>query len=149
MNQVNNDALDWTTPIENEGSSFLVLPEGTECTYEVLTMEKGYSERSQCPQAILEVEVTAIDGSGKARVKDYLTLNRKSEWKLCEFFVSNGQRKHGERIAPNWAKVPGCTGRCTISVEPWKNNPDKFNNKIKNYLDPVEDSAGGEEPSFA
>lgn len=149
MNQVSNDALDWTTPIENEGSSFLVLPEGTECTFKVLSMEKGYSERSQCPQAILEMDVTAIDGSGTARVKDYLTLNRKSEWKLCEFFVSNGQRKHGERIAPNWAKVPGCTGRCTVSVEPWKNNPDKFNNKIKNYLDPVEDSAGGEEPSFA
>lgn len=149
MNQVSNDALDWTTPIENEGSSFLVLPEGTECTFKVLSMEKGYSERSQCPQAILEMDVTAIDGSGTARVKDYLTLNRKSEWKLCEFFVSNGQRKHGERISPNWAKVPGCTGRCTVSVEPWKNNPDKFNNKIKNYLDPIEGSEGGEEPSFA
>ena len=145
---MSNDALDWDTPIENEGTPFIVLPADTECTYVVLSMEKGHSERSQCPQAILELEVTAIDGSGKTRIKDYLTLNRKSEWKLCEFFVSNGQRKHGERISPNWAKVPGCTGRCTVTVEPWQSNPDKFNNKIKKYLDPVDDAAGGEEPSF-
>lgn len=143
-----NDALDWGSEIENEGSSFVVIPEDTECTYQVLSMEKGYSERSKCPQAILELEVTAIDGSGKARVKDYLTLNRKSEWKLCEFFISNGQRKHGERIAPNWAKVPGCTGRCTVTVEPWQSNPDRFNNKIKKYLEPAEDAASAEEPSF-
>jgi hypothetical protein len=127
VNEVNPEALDWNTPIENEGTLFVVLPENTECTYVVVSMEKGYSERSQCPQA----------------------LNRKSEWKLCEFFVSNGQRKHGERIAPNWAKVPGCTGRCTVSVEAWKTDPDKFNNKIKKYLDPADDTAAGEEPSFA
>lgn len=145
---MNNDALDWGTPIENEGTSFVVIPENTECTYKVLSMEKVYSERSQCPQAILELEVTAIDGSGVARFRDYLTLNRKSEWKLCEFFISNGQRKHGERITPNWNKVPGCTGRCTVGVKPWANNPDRFSNEIKKYLEPVE-SAGGEEPSFA
>jgi hypothetical protein len=146
----NSEALDWDTPIENEGTSFVVIPENTECTYTVLSMEKGHSERSNCPQAILEIEVVAIDGSGKAWVKDYLTLNRKSEWKLCEFFISNGQRKHGERIAPNWTKVPGCTGRCTVSVEPWQSNPDKFNNKIKKYLEPAEDQvpADAEEPSF-
>ena len=146
---MDNETLGWDSEIENEGSSFVVIPNDTECRFEALSMEKGRSERSNCPQAILELEVTAIDGSGKARVKDYLTLNRKSEWKLCEFFVSNGQRKHGERIAPNWAKVPGCTGRCTVSVEPWLNNPDRFNNKIKKYLDPAEDAAAGEEPSFA
>lgn len=145
---MNNEALDWDTPIENEGTPFVLLPDNTECTYVVLSMEKGHSERSNCPQAILDMEVTAIDGSGKARVKDYLTLNRKSEWKLCEFFVSNGQRKHGERIAPNWAKVPGCTGRCTVSIECWQSNPERFNNRIKKYLDPVEGQADGEEPSF-
>ena len=149
MNQVKSEAMDWTTPIENEGTSFVVLQEDTECTYVVVSMEKGRSEKQNCPQAVLELDVTAVDGSGKVRIKDYLTLNRKSEWKLCEFFVSNGQRKHGERIAPNWAKVPGCTGRCTVSVEPWLNNPDRFNNKIKKYLDPAEDAAAGEEPSFA
>lgn len=135
---MDNEALDWDSPIENEGQNFTVLPEDTECTYKVLSMEKGHSDRGNCPQAILELELTAVDGSGKTIVRDYLTLNRKSEWKLCEFFISNGQRKHGERIAPNWARVTGCTGRCTVTVEPWKNNPDRVSNKVKKYLEPAD-----------
>jgi len=134
------DAMDWDSPVENEGNAFTVLAEDAECNFVVKELEKSRSENKQCPMAILHLELTAVDGSGKAKLKDYMILHRSAEWKLCEFFIAIGQRQHGQRVVPNWGKVVGATGRCTVTVEPWKNNPDKFSNKIKKYLEPAADA---------
>ena len=134
-----DQAMDWGSEIENEGNAFTVLAEDAECTFRVTELEKSRSENKQCPMAVLHLELTAIDGTGKTTLKDYMILHRTAEWKLCEFFIAIGQRQHGQRLVPNWGKVVGATGRCTVTVEPWKNNPEKFSNKIKKYLEPTED----------
>ncbi len=130
-----NEALDWDSEISAE-SSFTLLPEG-EYPFTVITFERGYHNGSQklppCHKAELKIE---IDGGekGKVTVNHNLFVHRKCEGLLCEFFLSIGQKKHGEPLKMNWPAVPGTTGRCKVGIREYNGNQ---YNEIKKFLEPA------------
>lgn len=134
----NNIAMGWDDTIEND-SSFTLLPEG-DYDFEVTKFERGRFEGSEkmcaCPMAILSLKCV---GNGKSStIIHNLMLNRKMEWKLCEFFIAIGDRKHGEPLRPNWGTVLGKKGRCKVGIREWTNNngETKQANEITKFYEP-------------
>lgn len=139
--------LDWDSEISAE-SSFTLLPEG-EYPFTVVTFERKYHNGSEklpaCPKAELKIEIDGGD-KGKAVVTHNLFISRKTEGLLCEFFISIGQKKHGEPLKMNWQLVPGATGRCKIGVRTYKDND---YNEIKKFIEPKADAAPTPQTGFA
>lgn len=140
--------MEWDAYIEKE-SEFVLLPEG-DYDFTVTKFEKGFFQGSAkvdpCNKAMLELTFEA-PGLGKTTVKEQLLLSDKTEWKLCEFFRSIGQKQHGQGVKMNWDAVLGAKGRAHVYVNYYegdKGEP-KQNNKVKSYLDP-ETELGGEMP---
>ena len=69
-----------------------------------------------------------------------LFLNRKCEWKLCQFFIAIGARKHGEAFRMDWNKVRGAKGRCKVGVRTWTGSDgnEHESNEITSFLEPAE-----------
>jgi len=138
-----NEKLDWDSEVEHDGQGgkFTLLPDG-EYRFGVMEMAKTTSKKLQCPMAKLTIAIFALDDPDYkeelTRIEDNLVLHSTCEWKLCEFFRAIGDRKHGERIKPKWADVPGSSGRCRIKTETFtkRDNTEGKNNKVDFYLDP-------------
>lgn len=147
-------ALGWDSPVEEDGNSFTTLPDNTECVFRVEKLEKTHTADGWKPMAKLELICTGTKGEGTTYVRDNLVLSTKAAWKLGEFFRSIGQRQHGQRIIPNWDRVVGASGRCVVSTDEWvgRDGDKRVNNKVKRYLDPPAgndaDMAAPEEVSF-
>lgn len=139
-----NREFAWDDEIQNDGGNFEVLPEG-DYNFRVEKFERarhGGSEKiPACNKAILSLTVSNPDASGT--VQTNLFLYSKFEWKLCQFFTSIGQRKHGEVMRMNWGAVPGASGRCHVGVRTWKGNDGKDHdgNEITEFYDPEETPA--------
>ena len=84
----------------------------------------------------MTVSVSSAEASGD--VLTNLFLHSKFEWKLCQFFTSIGQRKHGEAMRMNWGAVPGASGVCHVGVRKWTGNDGKEreSNEITEFYDP-------------
>lgn len=135
-NENMNEALDWSSTIEQE-SEFILLPEG-EYSFTVESMERarfnGSEKMSACPVANLVLNVYDEQGNS-AKVYESLFLHRKAEWKLSQFFISIGQKKKGEPLNPNWNMVPGSTGKLELTVNEYsKNGETRKNNRVARYL---------------
>ena len=138
-----NDALDWDSVIEAE-NEFVLLPEG-EYEFTVKSFERGYfngSEKmSACPKAELTLQIDAPQGT--AIVKHNLFLSRRTEGLVCAFFISIGQKKHGEPLKMNWQQVIGSKGRCKIGQRLYNDN---YYNEVKKFLEPADEST--QRPAF-
>lgn len=119
--------LDWDSEIENEGSEFIVAEPG-DYDFVVTAFERGRfqgsAKMSPCNQAKLTIRLEIPGGNGTCEIKYNLFLHSKSEWKLCEFFTSIGQRQSGQRVAMNWNAVIGSRGRCKVSKRSFESNKD-------------------------
>lgn len=150
MSEYNNNdvAMGWEDTIEND-SEFVVLPEGT-YDFEILSFERkrfeGSNKMSACPKAELSIRLTSNEGS--TTVRENLLLNRKMEWKLCQFFTSIGLRKHGEPLRMNWNQVTGRKGKCKVIVDDYTNNKgeDREINRIDKFLEPSETPQQASQP---
>lgn len=137
--------LGWDSEIENEGSEFIIAEPG-DYDFTVINFERsrfqGSAKMPPCNQAKLTIRLD-IPGSGTCDVKHNLFLHSKTEWKLCEFFTSIGQRKSGQRVAMNWNAVPGARGRCKVSKRSFKSKDGKelWTNDIDKFYPPTADSA--------
>lgn len=131
--------LGWDDEIQNDGSTFEVLPEGDYC-FRVEKFERGRHSGSEkipaCNKAILTLSV--INGQHTGMVMTNLFLYSRFEWKLCQFFTSIGQRRYGETIRMNWGQVPGSTGVCHIGVHKWigSDGKERSNNEVTKFYDP-------------
>lgn len=127
--------MDWSSEIENDGETRTLI-EG-QAKFIVIGLEKKYT-RNRDLMADLTINIESKQGMNE--VHDNLVLSKKSEWKLCQFFTAIGQRKHGERILPDWNAVRGSTGECEVFIEEYLRNDGTKgkSNKIKKYLDPNE-----------
>lgn len=151
MSDYMNDGyeLSWDAEIENEGSEYIVAEEG-DYDFTIVKFERGRFNGSQkmppCNQAELYVKLEIPGASGECVVRDKLFLHSKSEWKLCEFFTSIGQRQKGQRVSMNWNAVPGARGRCKVSKRSFegKDGKTKWTNDIDKYY-PAE-AVGGNLP---
>lgn len=139
--------FDWDSPIENDGeSSYTVLPEGT-YDFEVTGFERqrytpgANSKVPACPMALLKIR--AGSGTQSTTLEERLYLHSSFEWKLCQFFTAIGQRKHGQRLVPNWKEVLGARGRCELSVRDWtdRNGNTRKSNQVRAYLEPEDKPA--------
>ena len=140
-NNVNDVAMTWDDEIKNDGEGFRVLPEG-EYDFTVTDFARGRFEGSAKMAACLKAELTIKihDPEGDVTVTENLFLNRKAEWKLCQFFTAIGHRKHGETLRMNWNAVKGAKGRCKVGIRKWTGNDGKEheNNEIIAFLEPSE-----------
>jgi len=143
----NNDgyALTWESEVENDSQFQLLNPGDAE--FEVTDFQRGTNNKFGCPQAELKLKVTT--GEGSTVIKENLILHSSMEWKICEFLRGIGQRKHGERVHPNWAKVVGAKGRCKINVREYEKDGEKRKiNGVEKYYDAAEPAKPEPEPSF-
>ena len=131
--------LGWDDEIQRDDSPFQLLPEG-DYNFTVKKFERARHSGSEkipaCNKAILTVAVSSGDISGEVLTK--LFLHTQFEWKLCQFFTSIGQRRHGETLRMNWGAVSGATGVCHVGVRKWTGNDGKEreSNEITEFYDP-------------
>lgn len=139
-----NQYLDWDDVIEND-SAFVLLPEG-DYEFTVASFNRGEfspkradSKVPACKCAELTLNITDPSTGAVATLEDRLFMLKKFEWKLCQFFTSIGQRKHGEQLKMNWATVPGSKGRIRIKVDKYTDKDGQQRNKniIDMYLEPA------------
>lgn len=137
---MNNDyerELGWDDEIQQE-SEFTLLDEG-DYDFEVTKLERGRSNGSDkippSNMAILTLKVT--DGRNSTTITERLVLHTILEWKLSQFFIAIGQKKHGKPLKMNWNRVVGAKGRCKVKVESYTNKygEEKQSNRIDKYYD--------------
>lgn len=130
----------WDDEIVAE-SEYTLLPEG-DYDFEVKNFERGRSNGSTklppCNMAILTLRVS--DEKQSTIVTDNLVLHSRMEWKLSQFFLAIGQKKHGEPLKMDWSKVQGAKGRCKVIVDRYTTDKgeERESNKIAKYYDFVQ-----------
>lgn len=133
--------FDWDDTIENEGSQWTLLPEG-DYNFRIESFERkhygGGGKIPACNQAAINVSIDAPEGS--TTIQHNLFLYSKMEWKLSEFFIAIGQKKHGEKVRMNWNAVPGACGQCKIGIRKFtkKDGTEGQSNEILKFYDPGE-----------
>lgn len=126
----------WEDTIENEGGEYVLLPEG-DYDFTVSNFERarhGGSEKMP-PCNMAKVTVTVWGPSDKIEITENFFLCNKMEWKLSQFFLSIGLKKHGEPLKMNWTAAQGRTGKCRVYIDNYKNKngEDRQSNKIKKF----------------
>ena len=137
-------AMDWNDEIENDGGGgdFITLPAGTEAGFTVVGFErerhtpKEGGKLPACNKAVVELHVDGFaDGQ---TIKENLFLHSKTEGILCAFFTSIGQRNHGEKVAMDWDRIMGSTGRAKFAIREYEKDGEKRTiNQVKQWLEPV------------
>ena len=138
-------ALGWDSTIQNDGGDFRLLPEGV-YPFTVKSLEKAFNNGtrniSACPMAKLMLRVGG--GAESSDVTNNLYLDDSQEWKLCQFFLAIGDRKHGEALKMNWDAVVGKGGWLEIEHYTYTDNgEEKTINSVARYLDPADAPADG------
>ena len=133
----NKDIFDWEDEIVDEGKDFVILPEG-DYEFTVSKFERARYDGSDkippCNNAKITLKITGTEGD-EIEITENLFLCKKFEWKLSSFFLSIGQKKHGEPLRMNWNNVVGAKGRCHVYVDKYtkKDGSQGESNKIKKY----------------
>ena len=121
--------------IENEDGGFTLLPEG-DYDFTVSKITRGRYEGSDKMPACnsVTVELTVWGAQDKATITERFFLVKKFEWKLSQFFLSIGVKKHGEPLMMRW-NIEGMRGKCKVYVDHYKKNDgsDGQSNKIKKF----------------
>ena len=130
--------LEWDSEInqEREPSKYIVFPEG-DYPFVVKYFDKGRynpKDRSKIPpcwKATLHLDVTNEDGE-TTEVLHNLYLHSTQEWALSAFFLSIGQKKHGEPLRMRWNEVNGARGWLHMKPRPY--NGKDYNN-VQYFID--------------
>lgn len=142
MEENKNLCMDWDDAIENEGQELMILEEG-DYVFKVTGFERGRYVGSAkippCNKATITVQVNTE--KGRAICKFDLVLYRTLEWKLCSFFRSIGQKKHGEKLTMDWNRVVGSIGKAHFKPRSYTNQygEEKTINDVDRFIDYNED----------
>lgn len=138
--------LGWDDEIERDSGEFTILPEG-DYDFKVTAFERGRHDGSEklppCNKAVLSLEIgSPEDPENPVTIKHNLFLHTKTEGMISAFFVGIGQKKHGEKIKPNWSAVVGSTGRCKLGIHKWtgQDGEEKTSNQVKKFYEPPDDA---------
>lgn len=132
------ESFDWNDEISDEGGEFPILEPGDyDFTVEAFTRKRfnGSDKMCACNQVVLKLRIDCPEG---VVVEDNLFLNRKTEWKVSQFFLAIGQKRPGVPLRPNWDALPGSRGRCKLYIDKWKGRDgrDFETNKVDKYYAP-------------
>lgn len=126
----------WEDMITDEGSEWKPLPEG-DYDFTVTKIERARHAGSEKmpPCNMAKVTVTVWGKEDKAEITENLFLCNKMEWKLSQFFLSIGLKKHGEPLKMNWAAAQGKKGKCHVYIDTYKkkNGSEGQSNKIRKF----------------
>lgn len=145
--QIDRD-MGWDEEILEE-SNYTVLPDG-DYDFIVKSLERGIHEPKEggkipaCKKATLSIELSNSAGD-KTTIEHRMFLCKSQEWKLSEFFLAIGQKKHGEPLKPAWAAVVGTRGKCKVGKREY--NGDTYN-EIKKFYDPERSSSASRPAAF-
>ena len=136
-------ALGWEDGVEQE-SSYVLLPKG-DYDFMVINIERGYFNGSEkmpaCNMATVHIKITDPASGQDVIIYHRIYLNTKVEWKLSEFFIALGLKKHGEPVSLRaFGQITGRRGRCKIDHREY--NGQTFND-IKKFYDPAEQPTQG------
>ena len=140
MSTDNGRELGWNDEIQNDGQDFVLLEPGR-YPFRVQKMERkrtsGEGKLPPCNMAALELKI-----NNQCVVNEKLVLHSSMEWKLCSFFKSIGQRKHGEKQTMDWGKVVGSTGMAEIGIREYVKDGEKRKiNQVAKFIDAAEATA--------
>ncbi|MBQ9898531.1 MAG: DUF669 domain-containing protein [Ruminococcus sp.] len=121
--------------IENEDGGFTLLPEG-DYDFTVNKVTRGRYEGSDRMPACnsVSVELTVWGAQDKAVITERFFLVKKFEWKLSQFFLSIGLKKHGEQLVMRW-NIEGMKGKCKVYIDRYQKQcgGEGQSNKIKKF----------------
>lgn len=113
--------LNWDDEITDETGSFEPLPEG-DYSFTVAKIERARSSGGGKlpPCNMAKVTLTVHGAENDRDITENLVLHSSLEWKLSQFFLSIGLKKHGEPLRMNWTAATGKTGNCHVGVRTFK-----------------------------
>lgn len=121
--------------IENEDGGFTLLPDG-DYDFTISKITRGRYEGSDKMPACnsVTVELTVWGAQDKVTLTERFFLVKKFEWKLSQFFLSIGVKKHGEPLVMRW-NIEGYRGKCKVYIDHYKKQDggDGQSNKIKKF----------------
>ena len=122
--------------IENEDGGFVLLPDGDyDFTVDKVTRSRyeGSAKMPSCNTVSVELSVWGAGGD-RATITERFFLVKKFEWKLSQFFLSIGLKKHGEQLVMRW-NIEGYKGKCKVYIDNYKkqDGSDGQSNKIKKF----------------
>ena len=122
--------------IENEDGGFTLLPDGDyDFTVNKVTRSRyeGNDKMPSCNTVSVELTVWGAGGD-KTTITERFFLIKKFEWKLSQFFLSIGLKKHGEQLVMRW-NIEGYKGKCKVYIDNYKrkDGSDGQSNKIKKF----------------
>ncbi|MEG2533705.1 MAG: hypothetical protein RSB04_11900 [Gordonibacter sp.] len=141
-----SEIYDWDSKIGEEADEggFVILPAG-EYPFEVTGIERGrYDGNPQkgtkpCPRAIVSIRIHGGD-LGSTTIKERINLNKRSAWKIKEFFVSIGLiDAAAKEFVPNWSGSVGCHGICMLKKYQFDGRDGDIvdANDVKKFLPPA------------
>ena len=144
MTEELNQKIDWDYDFTEADyqDEVATLPPGV-YPYEILKVEKtsfqGSAKLAPGPMARVTVELDGGDlGRGLATVS--FVLNKQLLWKIAQFFVSCGLRKHGERGSMPWDEAVHEKGMCHVTTRKYtdKYGTEREVQDVDKWLDPDE-----------
>lgn len=160
-----NVELGWDSEVEaDSGGTFSIIPKGR-YRFVVEDFKRGRHQPGPngkippCNKAMLALGIYDDNGERLGKVDKDLFLVKSLEWVISAFFRAIGQKKHGERIKPEWSKVKGAGGWCDVVVRKWAKRDEKGkpesawtgeSNELDCFVDPdkAEPAETAEDPSL-
>lgn len=128
----NDIILSWDAVIEDEGTGGWEPIEPGEYDFEVVNYNRQFAKDNTTP--VLELTLL-VEGR---ELKDWLHFKKTVEWKISQFLVSIGMKKHGEPSKVDFDNLIGSKGRCKVSVRTFqkRDGTEGKGNNIDTYLEP-------------
>lgn len=130
------DEIGFDDVIEEEDGGFTLLPAGA-YEFAITKITRGRYNGSDkvpaCGEVNIEMKV-GNEAAGTTTITERFFMLRKFEWKLSQFFLSIGLKKHGEPLKIRW-NIEGMKGKCEVYVDSYtkKDGSTGQSNKIKKF----------------
>ena len=112
--------LGWDDQIADEGGEYEPLPEG-DYKFTVKSVERARSKGvGKLPACNMAKVTLTVHGDRDREITVNLVLHSTLEWKLSQFFLSIGMKKHGEPLHMNWPGPVTKTGNCHVTVRTFR-----------------------------
>lgn len=142
-----SNAIGWDSTIDKpqEGSDFVLLPEGVYPYRVVAPVKRSVKEKSSpvIPAGTPTAEVKLLV-NGETNIERNFYLHEQTIGFIASFFTSAGFRQHGQPLEMKWFdQIMGKQGYCRVSLREYtgRDGDKRLANEIKAFLDPEDGAA--------